>query len=207
MAYQRFILKVCPATVATSATLPAGPAHTVASFARAKPSSATPAEQTVATVAGSNGESASGDQNQLAIDIAIALERTAARLVAAGCATPDARARARAIVAGHLRNSVAFYVPQAHSDKCQVCGEREEPGRPFLPVLSARPDRPHWLHAACHADHVRRLSLRIEAAICVAVPSGCTRGAGSDVAEPSPERALSDTQEVFGKTGGPLWAV
>ena len=76
----------------------------------------------------------------------------------------------KAFLAADLRNSSALFTPQADSNRCHVCGERESMDEPFLAVLSAKPEHPHWLHVACHAEHARRIDARVEAALQAAAP-------------------------------------
>jgi hypothetical protein len=68
-----------------------------------------------------------------------------------------------------LRNSLALYVPQVDPYRCHVCAGRETSDRPLIPVLSAKPDHPHWLHRACHDEHVRRIDERVALALASSV--------------------------------------
>ncbi len=75
------------------------------------------------------------------------------------CKNADAVRRA------DLRNSPALFEPQLDLNRCYICGGQEEQGRLFIAVLTAKPGAPHWLHADCHEEHVRRLDTRVEAAL------------------------------------------
>lgn len=78
----------------------------------------------------------------------------------------------KALKAADLRNSLALYIPQLDSNRCHVCGGREGPDFPFIPVLSAKPECPHWIHEACHAEYVRLIDARVEAVLADADPRG-----------------------------------
>lgn len=55
-----------------------------------------------------------------------------------------------------LRNSMTVYEPQADTNRCAVCGERETAEALLVAVLTSRPGTHHWLHAgSCHDEHMR----------------------------------------------------
>ena len=69
-----------------------------------------------------------------------------------------------------LRNSVALYVSQADPYRCHACGGRETSDRPLIPVLSAKPEHPHWLHRGeCHDEHIRRIDEQVALALTSSV--------------------------------------
>lgn len=64
-----------------------------------------------------------------------------------------------------LRNDPALYEPQADPNRCHVCGERETADSPFVAVLTPLPEHRHWLHRACHPEHVARMAAKAEVAL------------------------------------------
>jgi hypothetical protein len=74
-----------------------------------------------------------------------------------------ARGDARAILKVELLNDVRLAPVQADTHRCYVCGGTDQPGQVMVPVLTARPDTPLWLHLEpCHAEHRRRRSTMAE---------------------------------------------
>ncbi len=100
------------------------------------------------------------------------VERELRALAARGCTGPEAHRDAAAITRALVRNSPALYVPQADPYRCHVCGDRETPDRPLVPVINAEtmtgPDRHHWLHRACHDEHIRCQLEAVEAVMAAA---------------------------------------
>ncbi len=181
MAYQRFKLQDCLATVATPATLQDRRAQTVATVATvAGPTGEKRGQrpQSVADVASDSAATGWSVPSEISADIAIALERAAAGLRSRGCPAQDAHFRARALVRADLRNSPTLFIRQEDLNRCHVCGERESPDLPFIAVLSAVQDQPHWMHVACHAEHVRRLDARVGAMLPDVDLSSLQRRAG-----------------------------
>jgi len=62
-----------------------------------------------------------------------------------------------------LRNDPALYELQADPNRCHFCGKREAPEDLFIAVLTPLPDHRHWLHRACHPEHVARMAAKAEA--------------------------------------------
>jgi hypothetical protein len=66
---------------------------------------------------------------------------------------------ARAILKVELLNDVRLAPVQADTHRCFVCDGVDRPGQALVPVLTAKPDTPLWLHLEpCHHEHRRRRS-------------------------------------------------
>jgi hypothetical protein len=97
------------------------------------------------------------------IDIGAELGAAAARLRTLGCPADEVSERARDLVAGMLRNDPRLTEPQTDPSRCHVCGERDAPHRPFIPVLTPSLGAHHWLHRDCLIKHRRRIAEKVEA--------------------------------------------
>ena len=70
-----------------------------------------------------------------------------------------AKSDARAILKSELLNDLSLAPVQADTTRCFVCGGLDRPGHVLVPVLTARPDTPLWLHLEpCHQKHRSRQS-------------------------------------------------
>ncbi len=77
-----------------------------------------------------------------------------------------------AILKVELLNDVRLAPVQEDTYRCFVCGGIDRPGRALVPVLTARPDAPLWLHLEpCHEEHRRRRSAMANELLCSALPA------------------------------------
>ncbi len=98
-------------------------------------------------------------------EIAARIERQTVRLIGLGRTRADAGRDAVAIVRAELRNDPRLYQPQGMPSLCHVCGGPESSACVLVPVLTALPGERHWLHRACHDEHVARMAAKADALI------------------------------------------
>jgi hypothetical protein len=68
-----------------------------------------------------------------------------------------------AILKAELLNDMRLVPVQADTHCCFVCDGIDTPAQVLVPVLTARPDAPLWLHLdPCHSEHRRQRSREID---------------------------------------------
>jgi hypothetical protein len=81
---------------------------------------------------------------------------------------------ARAILRSELLNDGRLAPMQPDTTRCFVCGGFDRPGHVLVPVLTARPDTPLWLHLEpCHQKHRSRQSMQVDDLLTAALGVAC----------------------------------
>jgi len=79
---------------------------------------------------------------------------------------------ARAILTVEVLNDVRLAPVQEDTHRCFVCDGISRTGHVLVPILTARPDAPLWLHLEpCHGEHRRRQSTMADELLCSALPT------------------------------------
>jgi hypothetical protein len=77
---------------------------------------------------------------------------------------------ARAILRSELLNDGRLAPMQPDTTRCFVCGGFDRPGHVLVPVLTAKPDTPLWLHLEpCHEEHRRQQSQHMDELLWLAL--------------------------------------
>jgi hypothetical protein len=89
-----------------------------------------------------------------------------------------AESNSRVILRSELLNDLRLAPVQTDTTRCFVCGGFDRPGHVLVPVLTARPDAPLWLHLEpCHEEHRRQQSRHIDELLRLALgPNRRTHG-------------------------------
>ncbi len=79
---------------------------------------------------------------------------------------------AREILKVEVLNDLRLAPVQEDTHRCFVCDGASMPGRALVPVLTARPDTPLWLHLEpCHEEHRRRRSAMADQLLRLTLPA------------------------------------